>query len=88
MSSHHCDRRWSHGARRFPGASAHSITLPTLLDVTSPAAAFKRVVRDLEFDVGELAIVTFLLANVAEFRDPPDYVYRQRLIPRRFTVDK
>jgi 4,5-dihydroxyphthalate decarboxylase len=32
-------------------------------DVTSPAAAFKRVVRDLEFDVAELALVTFLLAR-------------------------
>ena len=32
-------------------------------DVLSPAAAFKRVVRDLEFDVAELAIVTFLLAK-------------------------
>jgi 4,5-dihydroxyphthalate decarboxylase len=32
-------------------------------DVPSPAAAFKRVVRDLEFDVAELAIVTFLLAK-------------------------
>jgi 4,5-dihydroxyphthalate decarboxylase len=29
----------------------------------SPAGAFKRVVRDLEFDVAELAIVTFLLAK-------------------------
>jgi 4,5-dihydroxyphthalate decarboxylase len=32
-------------------------------DVPAPAAAFKRVVRDLEFDVAELAIVTFLLAR-------------------------
>jgi 4,5-dihydroxyphthalate decarboxylase len=29
----------------------------------SPAAAFKRVVRNLEFDVAELAIITFLLAK-------------------------
>ena len=29
----------------------------------SPAVAFKRVVRDLEFDVAELAIMTFLLAR-------------------------
>jgi 4,5-dihydroxyphthalate decarboxylase len=29
----------------------------------SPATAFKRVVRDLEFDVAELAIITFLLAK-------------------------
>ncbi len=29
----------------------------------SPATAFKRVVRNLEFDVAELAIITFLLAK-------------------------
>ncbi|HXM80807.1 MAG TPA: phosphate ABC transporter substrate-binding protein [Burkholderiales bacterium] len=32
-------------------------------DVKAPATAFKRVVRNLEFDVAELAIVTFLLAK-------------------------
>lgn len=32
-------------------------------DVKPPNAAFKRVVRDLEFDVAELAIVTFLMAK-------------------------
>jgi 4,5-dihydroxyphthalate decarboxylase len=32
-------------------------------DVKVPHSAFKRVVRDLEFDVAELAIVTFLLAK-------------------------
>ncbi len=32
-------------------------------DVKVPNAAFKRVVRDLEFDVAELAIVTFLMAK-------------------------
>jgi 4,5-dihydroxyphthalate decarboxylase len=32
-------------------------------DVPSAASAFKRVVRDLEFDVAELAIVTFLIAR-------------------------
>ncbi len=32
-------------------------------DVKVPNTAFKRVVRDLEFDVAELAIVTFLLAR-------------------------
>ena len=32
-------------------------------DVRSAASAFKRVVRDLEFEVAELAIVTFLLAK-------------------------
>ena len=29
----------------------------------TPNTAFKRVVRDLEFDVAELAIVTFLIAK-------------------------
>ena len=33
------------------------------VDVKTPASAFKRVVRDLEFDVAELAIVTYLLAK-------------------------
>ena len=32
-------------------------------DVKVPNTAFKRVVRDLEFDVAELAIMTFLLAK-------------------------
>jgi 4,5-dihydroxyphthalate decarboxylase len=32
-------------------------------DVKVPNTAFKRVVRDLEFDLAELAIVTFLLAK-------------------------
>jgi len=32
-------------------------------DVTAPATAFKRVVRNLEFDVAELAITTFLIAK-------------------------
>ena len=32
-------------------------------DVRVPNTAFKRVVRDLEFDVAELAIVTFLMAK-------------------------
>jgi 4,5-dihydroxyphthalate decarboxylase len=32
-------------------------------DVKLPQHAFKRVVRDLEFDVSELALVTFLLAK-------------------------
>ncbi|MGB7542372.1 MAG: hypothetical protein WBM28_10185, partial [Burkholderiales bacterium] len=32
-------------------------------DVKVPSSAFKRVVRELEFDVAELAIVTFLIAR-------------------------
>ncbi len=34
-------------------------------DVKTPHTAFKRAVRDLEFDVCELAIVTFLMAKAA-----------------------
>ncbi len=34
-------------------------------DVRPPSASFKRVVRDLEFDVAELAITTFLMAKAA-----------------------
>ena len=33
------------------------------LDARVPNTAFKRVVRDLDFDVAELAIVTFLMAK-------------------------
>src|SRR5436190_8833444 len=32
-------------------------------NVAKPRSAFKRVVRDLEFDVAELAIVTYLMAK-------------------------
>ena len=32
-------------------------------DVTMPSTAFKRVVRNLEFDVAELALVTFIMAK-------------------------
>ncbi len=32
-------------------------------EVKAPASAFKRVVRDLEFDVAELALVTYLIAK-------------------------
>ena len=32
-------------------------------NVAKPSSAFKRVVRDLEFDVAELAIVTYLMAK-------------------------
>ena len=34
-----------------------------LIDVPVPNKAFKRVVRDLEFDVAELALMTFLMAR-------------------------
>jgi len=34
-------------------------------DVRPPSAGFKRVVRDLEFEVAELAITTFLMAKAA-----------------------
>ena len=34
-----------------------------IADVKAASTAFKRVVRDLEFDLAELAIVTFLIAQ-------------------------
>ena len=37
----------------------------TFADVPVPNRAFKRVVRDLEFDVAELALMTFLMARAA-----------------------
>jgi len=42
--------------------ASSSVTLD-FADVKVPNTAFKRVVRDLEFDVAELAIVTFLMAK-------------------------
>ena len=42
-------------------------------DVKVPHTAFKRVVRDLEFDVAEIAIVTFLMAKA--------YAKPYRLLP-------
>jgi hypothetical protein len=44
--------------------SSSRVTLD-FADVKVPNTAFKRVVRDLEFDVAELAIVTFLMAKSA-----------------------
>lgn len=44
--------------RQFKASSALEFA-----DVKVPNTAFKRVVRDLEFDVAELAIVTFLIAK-------------------------
>ena len=37
-------------------------------DVKVPNTAFKRVVRTMEFDVAELAIVTFLMAKARACR--------------------
>jgi hypothetical protein len=54
----------------YPGTRAlrrGDVTSPLVrlafADVKSASAGFKRAVRDLEFDVAELAIVTFLLAK-------------------------
>ena len=46
--------------RLRPGKSAIHFA-----DVKTPHTAFKRAVRDLEFDICELAIVTFLMAKAA-----------------------
>src|SRR5262245_12209599 len=54
----------------YPGTHAlrsGTLTSPTLslefADVPVPNKAFKRVVRDMEFDVAELALMTFLMAR-------------------------
>lgn len=45
------------------GAIGSPLVTLDFADVTVPNTAFKRVVRDLEFDVAELAIITFLMAK-------------------------
>jgi len=45
------------------GQVASSLVELDYADVTPPHLGFKRVVRDLEFDVAEIAIVTFLVAK-------------------------
>jgi 4,5-dihydroxyphthalate decarboxylase len=45
------------------GAVASPAVALEFADVPVPHTAFKRVVRDLEFDVAELALVTFLVAK-------------------------
>jgi 4,5-dihydroxyphthalate decarboxylase len=45
------------------GQVASSLVQLDCADVKPPHAGFKRVVRDLEFDVAEIAIVTFLMAR-------------------------
>ena len=45
------------------GQVASSLVQFDYADVKPPHAGFKRVVRDLEFDVAEIAIVTFLMAK-------------------------
>ncbi|HET7217347.1 MAG TPA: hypothetical protein VFJ02_04835 [Vicinamibacterales bacterium] len=45
------------------GVLASPLAPLTFADVAVPNKAFKRVVRDLEFDVAELALMTFLMAR-------------------------
>ena len=45
------------------GRLTSSLVPLAFADVTVPNKAFKRVVRDLEFDVAELALMTFLMAR-------------------------
>src|SRR5580765_7666594 len=45
------------------GALASPVVPLDFADVAVPNKAFKRVVRDLEFDVAELALMTFLMAR-------------------------
>lgn len=53
-------------------------------DVRPPSSGFKRVVRNLEFDVAELAITTFLMAKAAgkPFRLLPAVVLARMQHPR------
>ena len=51
----------SHALRS--GALGSDLVELEFADVKVPHTAFKRVVRDLEFDVAEIAIVTFLMAK-------------------------
>ena len=57
LGNHPVTRAMKSGAVRSPRIAFD------FADVKVPNTAFKRVVRDLEFDVAELAIVTFLLAR-------------------------
>src|SRR5262249_10183588 len=50
----------THALRR--GAVSSPIAPLEFADIAVPNKAFKRVVRDLEFDVAELALMTFLMA--------------------------
>ena len=45
------------------GTSTSPIAPLAFADVAVPNKAFKRVVRDLEFDVAEIALMTFLMAR-------------------------
>ena len=52
------------GTRALKRGEVHSPHVALdFADVKTPSSAFKRVVRDLEFDVAELAIMTFLMAR-------------------------
>jgi 4,5-dihydroxyphthalate decarboxylase len=55
----------------YPGTAAlrrgqvrSSLVALEFADVKGPSTAFKRVVRDFEFDVAELALITYLIAKV------------------------
>jgi 4,5-dihydroxyphthalate decarboxylase len=78
------------------GAVTSPIAPLAFVDVAVPNQAFKRVVRDLEFDVAELALMTFLMARsrgvplrllpvVVFSRNPLPYLVcdRQRLLGPR-----
>ena len=50
----------------YPCTAAFKQRAPlAFADIRPPSAGFKRVVRNLEFDVAELAITTFLMAKAA-----------------------
>ncbi len=76
------------------GDVSSSLVALDFANVEVPNTAFKRVVRDLEFDVAELAIVTFLMAKAQGapltllpavlMARLPASVHRLQCRPRRF----
>jgi 4,5-dihydroxyphthalate decarboxylase len=57
LGEHACTTALRKGELRSPAVELD------IVDVKAASQAFKRVVRDLEFDLAELAIVTFLIAK-------------------------
>ena len=80
------------------GLLASPVVPLDFVDVAVPNTAFKRVVRDLEFDVAELALMTFLMARSRDvpLRLLPVVVFSRNPLPhlvcdaerRRITPDQ
>ena len=74
------------------GVVASPVVPLEFADVPVPNRAFKRVVRDLEFDVAELALMTFLMARSrgVPLRLLPVVVFSRNPLPHlvRRTIDR